>query len=370
MKIAILLTEIYTMPDTLKELIFAPHELAFDLADELVSRGHEVTLFTHSKQKTKAKLVNSDLKPLTKHILKAKQKPLEFAEQNRDLWNQLAREIENNMNAQAMKMAKNNEFDILHHFMAKTDALYYSSLIKTPTLCTLHDPLDHSPALEYKLKQNSKQNFVSISKNQRTHNPKLKNIHFAANVYNGINLKKFPFNAKGSKHLIHFGRLLEKKGVHLAIDAAIKTKHKIKLAGTIEGKDNPRSYYQTKLKPRFAKPEVTYSGFLKGWRSRAKFLGHAKAFLFPCSWEEPFGLAVIESLACGTPVIAFKRGAIPEIMIDGKTGFLVNNLREMQAAIKKIDRIDREFCRKHVEKHFSLQRMADDYERVYRRLAK
>ncbi|EKD49427.1 MAG: hypothetical protein ACD_63C00148G0009 [uncultured bacterium] len=364
MRIAILLTEIYTMPAILKKLIYAPHELAFNLADELEKRGHKVTIFTNSKKWTNAKKIHANLRLFSKAIKKSKLNHIKFAEKYPEVWQRFSREAENSLSSLAIKMAQRGKFDILHFFMFKDEAIHYSDLVRTPSLFTLHDPLNLSLELIHKLNSNKNKNFVSISKNQRKANSE---FHFTANIYNGIDLKKFKFNPKGDGNLIHFGRILEQKGTHLAIDAAKKAREKILIAGTIcDGRKN--GYYYKKIKPRLGK-NARYVGLIKDSRKRTKFLGNAKTFLFPCSWEEPFGLAVIESMACGTPVIAFKRGAIPELMIDGKTGFLVENVNEMVQAIKKIDQIDRSFCRKHVEKYFTLERMANNYERLYQRLS-
>ncbi len=365
MKIAILLTSLYTIPEITRELIHAPHELAFDLTSELIRRGHQVTVFTCSRQATKARLINPDLHVFYDQLRASKVSALEFSQKFKSTWQTYEQLADSELTARAMSQAQRGQFDVLHHFMTNGSAMYSSRLIKTPSVFTIHDPLDLTLPLKQLLDFNRRNNFVSISKNQRRANHRL---HFVANVYNGINLHKFHFNKSGGENLIHFGRLLPKKGVHLALAAAKKAGHKISLAGNSYDRNLPQSYFCKKILPYLGK-SASYVGYIGDPRKRSSFLGHAKAFLFPCSWEEPFGLAVIEALACGTPVIAFGRGAIPEIMISGKTGYIVKNVPEMVRAIKKIDRIDRSYCRRHVEKYFSTQRMSGNYEKVYRRLA-
>ncbi len=365
MKIAILLTSLYTIPEITRELIHAPHELAFDLAEELTARGHRVTLFTCSRQKSRATIINPDLR-LFYHRLKASGlSALAFSQRFNPTWQITDQTADCELTASAFQLARKGKFDILHHFMTNGLAMYHCQLVKIPSPFTIHDPLDLTAELTQQLNFNCDKNFVSISKNQRRSNPRL---HFVANVYNGINLKKFKFNPRGDANLIHFGRLLPKKGVHLALAAAKQAKQKILLAGNAYDRDKPKSYFNKKIAPSLG-ANARYVGYIGDPKKRSEFLGNAKAFLFPCSWEEPFGLAVIEALACGTPVIAFGRGAIPEIMVNGKTGFIVKNVPEMVRAIKKIGSIDRATCRRHVEKYFSTQRMAEDYEKVYLRLA-
>lgn len=365
MKIAILLTSLYTIPEITRELIHAPHELAFDLTEELTKHGHRVTLFTCSRQPTPAQLVNPDLHAFYRQLQATKLSALAFSQRFKTTWHGYDTAADNELTARAFQLALRGKFDVLHHFMTNSAAMYYCQLIKTPSLFTIHDPLDLTPGLIQQLNFNRDKNFISISRNQRRANPRL---HFVANVYNGINLKKFKFNPRGGADLVHFGRLLPKKGVHLALAAAKQARQKILLAGNAYDRANPSSYFNKKIAPYLGRG-AGYVGYIGDPKKRSEFLGNAKAFLFPCSWEEPFGLAVIEALACGTPVIAFGRGAIPEIMVNGKTGYIVKSGPEMVRAIKKINQIDRSACRKHVEKNFSTQRMAEDYEKVYRRLA-
>lgn len=362
MKIAILLTSIYTIPEITRELIHAPHELAFDLAEELTARGHRVTLFTCSRQKSRATIINPDLRLLYRQLKASGLSALSFAQRFNPAWQIADQTADCELTARAFQMARQGQFNILHHFMTNGLAMYHCQLVKTPSLFTIHDPLDLTPELIQQLNFNRDKNLVSISRNQRKANPRL---HFVANVYNSINLKKFKFNPRGGSNLIHFGRLLPKKGVHLALAAAKQARQKILLAGNAFDRDKTNSYFNRKIAPALGK-NARYVGYINDPKKRSAFLGNAKAFLFPCSWEEPFGLAVIEALACGTPVIAFGRGAIPEIMVDGQTGFIVKNVPEMVRAIKKIDLIDRLACRRHVEKYFSIQRMAEDYEKAYR----
>ncbi len=364
MKIAILLTSLYTVPQIIRELIHAPHELAFDLVRELRRHGHQVTIFTCSRRSSPARIINPDLRHFYRQLKASGLSALTFSQKYKATWAFYEQTADHELVARAFREARHGKFDVLHHFMTNGSAMYFCGLVPAPSLFTIHDPLDLTPQLQQQLNSHRAKNFISISYNQRRANPCL---NFVANIYNGINLQKFHFNKTGGKNLIHFGRLLPKKGVHLALRAAKQSGHKILLVGNAYGQKIPNSYFNQKIAPYLGR-EAKYAGYIGDPQKRSRFLGQGKAFLFPCSWEEPFGLAVIEALACGTPVIAFGRGAIPEIMVDGETGFIVKNVPEMARAIKKIDQIDRAKCRRHVEKHFSIQRMAKDYEKVYQKL--
>ncbi|MCK5085412.1 glycosyltransferase family 4 protein, partial [Candidatus Parcubacteria bacterium] len=211
-------------------------------------------------------------------------------------------------------------------------------------------------------KWKNKANYVSISNNQRKGMP---DLNYAATVYNGLDIEKFKFQKKHKNYLAFLGRFSSEKGVDTAVKVAAKSGEKIKIAGNIWG----NGFYNEKVKPYLKKGEIENVGLLRE-DQLSDFLGGAKALLFPIRWEEPFGLVMIEAMACGVPVIAFNRGSAPEVIKHGKTGFIVENEEEMIEAIKNIDKIDREDCRKHIEGNFTVGKMVDGYEDVYGKILK
>jgi len=209
--------------------------------------------------------------------------------------------------------------------------------------------------------QSKNQYYVSISNAQRKPAP---DLNWIETVYNGLDLKLFPFSAKPRNHYLFLGRLLPTKGVAEAIMAVKRAKQSLIIAGI----PNEGYYWEKKIKPSLGK-DIKYVGNIP-YEKTYKYYGQAKALLCPIQWEEPFGLTFIEAMACGTPVIAFNRGSVPEVIKDKKVGFIVNSIGEMTVAIKKINEISRRKCRNWVEKKFSLKKMVDDYEKVFLKIFK
>lgn len=213
--------------------------------------------------------------------------------------------------------------------------------------------------------------------------------HLIQSVHNGVRVEDFPFVAKKKDYFVTLARFAPYKGQHIAVKAAAKLKKRLRMAGTVADISSSRrllfelsnplskyrtdaqfSYYSDKILPYVLRyPRITYSGSLTG-RSKMKFLSEAKALLFPITWEEPFGMSVIEALACGTPVIAMNRGAMPEIIKHGVTGFLANTEEEFEQYMLRIDEINPEDCRQSVIDHFSHTAMANKYVECYRDIIK
>lgn len=283
--------------------------------------------------------------------------------------------------AKALQYAQ-HDFEVVH--VHDENFLVFMPLLKTPSLLTLHlDSAEyfwnseiHPDIVDIPIP------LVAVSRNQQQ---LFRTAGFTVDqvIYNGINLKDFSFAQEKSNFLLSLGRITPSKGQHTALEVGRKTRIDTLVAGNVEDRD----YFQT-----FVQPQIRYdlSGFddkLKGYHAllndkspKTIYLGpvndlqkeplfaHAKAFLMPIDWEEPFGLVMIEAMACGTPVIAFNRGAVPEIVKDGKTGYIVNTIDEMCEAVQKVDRIKPEDCRRHVEQNFSVERMANDYLQLYAEL--
>lgn len=202
-------------------------------------------------------------------------------------------------------------------------------------------------------------NIITISNAQRKEFP---NLNYLATVYNGVEVDKFTFNLTPSDYLLMMGTIGRHKNQGEVIKVAKELRMKLILAGKIRDQD-----YFEELKKDIDGEQIKYIGEI-GFSEKIKLYQNAKAFIFPILWEEPFGLVMIEAMSCGTPVIAFNHGAVSEVVKDGLTGYVVENHSQMIEAIKKIDSIDREVCRKHVEENFNVSKMIDGYEKALQKL--
>jgi len=208
---------------------------------------------------------------------------------------------------------------------------------------------------------------VAISESAREHVPY--KLNFVGVVNHGLFLKDFqPAKDKMGDYFVWLGRFMPEKGAHLAIEAAKRAKVPLILAGIIDRHTKASiDYFEGVIKPQIGTEQITYIGPVNG-RQRNKLLSRARGFLNPIKWEEPFGMVMIEAMALGCPVISFARGAAPEIIVNGETGFLVNTVSAMVAAIPRIDEIDRAVVRKYVERNFSAGVMAEKYVAIYKRV--
>ena len=250
------------------------------------------------------------------------------------------------------------EFDLIHNnfdFLPLT----YSGLISTPVITTIHGFSSPKIYPVYQ-KYNDRAFYVSISKADR-----LDSLDYVANVYHGIDISQFTFQPRPDKYLLFFGRIHIDKGAGEAIEIAKKSGMKLIMAGIIQ---DPQ-YYEKNIRPFIDGRRVIYVGSA-GPEKRDSLLGNAYAMLHPINFDEPFGLSVVESMACGTPVIAFNRGSMPELINHGHNGFLVQTVDEAVAAVNDIPMIERSACRRVVEERFTADSMAKDYIDVYRRVLK
>lgn len=248
-----------------------------------------------------------------------------------------------------------DEFDLIHNnfdFLPLT----YTGLIETPMLTTIHGFSSPSILPVYE-KYNDINYYVSISNADRA-----KNLDYISTVYHGINLEHFTFKKEIGDYLLFFGRIHEDKGAKEAIQIAKAFGKKLIMAGIIQDED----YFDEEIFPHISN-DVLYIGSI-GPEQRDKLLGGAYALLHPINFAEPFGLSVVESMACGTPVVAFNKGSMPELIQSGKNGFLVSNVKEAVAALKQIPDIDRQFCRDYVEKNFAVEIMVENYINVYQNI--
>jgi len=249
------------------------------------------------------------------------------------------------------------KFDIIHNhydFLPLT----YSRLVKTPVLTTIHG-FSSSRILPVYRMYNKDNYYVSISNADRA-----PDLQYLATVYHGIDMKEFSFNRQAGNYLLYFGRIHPDKGTGESIEISRRFGLKLYIAGIIQDKD----YYNKQVAPFVDNKKVFYLGSV-GPEQRNHLLGGALALLHPIHFKEPFGLSIIEAMACGTPVIAFNKGSMPEVIKNGKTGFLVRNVDEACEKLQDIRELDRESCRIWVEERFSQERMVNDYIALYKKIS-
>jgi len=333
MKIAVLSPACWRTPPRK----YGPWEqVASNIAEGMVARGHEVTLFATADSVTKGELEAVCEQPYGEHP------ELD------------AKVCECLHISHFMEMAE--KFDILHNnydFLPLT----YTRLINTPMVTTIHGFSSPKIIPVYK-KYNANNFYVSISNSDRS--PEL---DYVATVYNGINPADFSFEPEPDDYLLFFGRIHPEKGTLEAIEIANKAGRKLIISGLIQDE----GYFNRKIKPLVDDKSIIYVGN-SGPVQRNKLLGKAAVLLHPVSFEEPFGLSVAEAMMFGTPVIAFNRGSMPELIRDGKTGFLVNTVDEAVTAVEKLETIQRNECRAWSLSRFSIEKMIDGYETVYSKI--
>ncbi|KAB2878614.1 glycosyltransferase family 4 protein [bacterium] len=336
MKIAILSPIAWRTPP----LKYGPWEqVASNVAEGLIEKNIDVTLFATGNSITKGKLqyVSKDAYG-------------ENPDMDPKVWECL--HISN-------LMEQADQFDLIHNHFDFLP-LTYSALIKTPMVTTIHG-FSSSKILEvYKKYNNNTNSYVSISNSDRS--PELK---YTATVYNGIDTRAFTFRPMPKEYLLFFGRIHPEKGTAESIQIAKRSGRKLVISGLIQHQE----YFNSKVKPFINDDDIVYVGN-SGPEERDKLLGEAHALLHPIRFREPFGLSVAESMMCGTPVIAFNLGSMPELIIHGKTGFLVHTIAEAAEAVAHIESIDRRYCREWADSTFSREIMTEKYMEVYNNVLK
>ncbi len=249
-----------------------------------------------------------------------------------------------------------SNFDVIHNHFDFLP-LTYSGLVNTPIVTTIHG-FSSPHILPVYEKYNDRAFYVAISEED-----KAASLDYISTIHHGINLDEFTFNAEPQgDYLLFFGRIHPDKGAKEAIEIARRTDSRLIMAGIIQDKD----YYEREVAPHLH-DGITYVGSV-GPKKRDELLNEARALLHPISFNEPFGLSVIEAMACGTPVIAFNKGSMPELIRNGINGYLVSTVEEATDAVGRLGEINRGDCRKWIENHFSVERMVDDYIKVYEKI--
>ena len=312
------------------------------LTEELVRQGHEVTLFASGDSQTAGELV-----PCVPRALRLVDGAQNLVPHHLSLVERVRRRLD--------------DFDIVHFHI---DLFHYPAISswRTPTITTLHGRLD-LPELYDCYRAFSDVPLISISNNQRLPLPP---VNWIDTIYHGLPEDMLPYNPDGGDYLVFLGRISPEKRPDRAIEIAVRSGKRLKIAAKIDNVD--REYWEQKIEPLVeAHDNVEYLGEVNE-DQKAELLGNAGALLFPIDWPEPFGLVMIEAMSCGTPVVAWRNGSVPEVIENGRTGRIVGNLDEAVIAVDEVLALPRVEVRSAFEEQFTVRRMAADYVRVYERL--
>ena len=369
MKIGILAPSIYMSPTHYGNMIFAPRDLVVALTNGLVQKGHDVYLFTSPDIQSQAHVVAGDDRLIGDEFVLEKMREVGGERFTWASFYTRKRDYEADLTAKCYAMAREGKLDVVHSYHDQL-AHFFEEATGVPTVYTLHDPLPTKPTdLTFRLyEQYHNHRFVSISNSFRVQGT-LK-LNFVATVYHGLDLATIPYQETPSDYVLFMGRMVPEKGLHLAIAAAIEANIPLEIGTHFPGGTEHNDYFDTEIKPYLTNPLIREPGMVTD-QEKMKLYGGARALLFPIGWEEPFGMVMVESMASGTPVIAFNRGSVPEIVEDGVTGFVVpseQGVSGLVAAIKKIDKLDRAACRRRVGDKFSVEKMVSGYEEVYTKI--
>ncbi|MBC7942956.1 glycosyltransferase family 4 protein, partial [Candidatus Saccharibacteria bacterium] len=355
-KIAIMVRSFIPMPRP-SDMIYAPIDIAVAIAKGLGARGHQVTLF--SPLGTEVHGENITVETMNLRPLVRDQDDFNALLDNTELlahgqlwlWDRY-------MVNEIYKRAAAGEFDVLHFHHPESALSAATEYPGVKTAYTLHDPIYPWYKELFELFASDNQHFISISNNQRRDAP---DLPYLKTSYNGIDMELFTFSEEHDDYLLISGRITAEKGIKEAIQVAKDSGHKLLIIGPVN--HGSQDYFDRYIKPELNE-KILYLGRMDQ-DQLVKYYQKAKAFLTPIQWEEPFGLTTVEAMACGTPVISLHRGAAPEIIEDGKTGFIVHSINEMVEAVGKIDQINRQDCRDRVVEEFSNDCMVDRYEKIF-----
>lgn len=309
------------------------------LTEELVQRGHDVTLFASGDSRTNASLVACAPRGL-----------------------RLDPTVRDTMACSRMELSevyrRAGDFDLIHNHVDYA-AFPFARLSRTPTVTTAHGRLDLAH-IHPEYTRFPEQQLISISDSQRAPLP---GANWVRTVYNGIDLKHFHFQATRGDYLVFLGRISPVKRPDRAIEIAREVGMRLIIAAKVDPLD--QAYYDNTIAPLIRDcPLVEYVGEVNEAEKDA-LLGGAYAYLFPIDWPEPFGLTMVEAMATGTPVVAYRAGSVPEVIVDGVTGYICDSFRAMVDAVPRVSSLDRGACRQHVARRFSAEAMAEGYEQAY-----
>jgi glycosyltransferase involved in cell wall biosynthesis len=380
-RVALVVPHIFLHRDILPYVIFSPGTLALELANGLVNCSVDITLFTPGPIDTIVPNVNADMSYFDAELAGRSDNYIDLLKKHPFLFASLGRQVQSELIAKAFTAANRNEYDLVHIYTNEEDiALPFATLCNKPVVFTHHDPFNFLVRYKSIFPKYPQLNWISLSMAQRNGMPK--NTNWVANIYHGLNAVDYQIVKNPSNNYVaYLGRIIKPKGVDLAIKAIRKYNAsatiplKLKIAGKHYADSEKDKYWQTEIQPELD-DVIEYVGFIDNIKQKNKFLGNAKALIIPSTFEEPFGMVMIEALASGTPIIGLNSGAIPEVITD-KTGILVKKavvddvtIENLSQAIQQIDTIDRHACRNDFEARFTLNRMCQNHADVYRQLIK
>ena len=354
MKIAMMVRSFLASPVP-NDIAYSPTSVAISIAEGLSAKGHEVTFFgpEGTKLEHNVAVETCGIRPLATTA----QQLYELVA-TADLFQDYIPSLYDQYMARDMfERAQAGEFDALvfHH---PESAMVLAQLYpKVHVLYVLQDYLYEKRRQIIEMNLSPNQHFISISNSQRRDAP---DLTYAGTIYNGIDTDLFSYSEEAEDYLLYAGRIVPDKGVKEAVQVALQTGRRLIMIGQYT--PVTQWYFDEHIKPHL-NDRILYLGQIEK-SQLAKYYQKAAALLMPIRWEEPFGLTMAESMSCGTPVIAFRRGSVPEIIEDGKTGFIVENTSEMIETIENISKIKRSDCRHHVERNFTIENMVNHYETV------
>lgn len=314
-----------------------------NLVDEFIDKKHDVTLFGNPESNTKGRTIGSVFNT------------------NNDEENKttLARYEQWGLLSDCYLEAKQGKFDIIHSHLTVMTGFFSRTEKETPTLISIHSPIEEW--MKPILMKHKDEKYISFSLAQRKQLPEL---NWYANIYHGVDTEMFAFEENPDDYILFLGRITHDKGAHIAIEACKNANVNLRIAGRSYSTEN---YWHEMIEPHINGSSVRYFGEVS-LEEKIPLIQKAKAVIFPTLYHEAFGYVLIEAMSCGTPIIAYGNGSVPEIIKDEITGFIVNTEEEMTEAINKIDTIERKKVRNRAEQFFSLKQMLINYESVYRRL--
>ena len=314
------------------------------LCEEQVRRGHTVRLAASGDSRTSAELFS------------AYPRSLRTAD---DLEDKLPYQL---LHA-ALALKEASSFDIIHNHNAEI-VMAMSHLADVPMLTTMHNLITPDTKIIW---DHYGGWYNTISDAEKATMPPIANENYVGTIYNAIDVDTFPYQEEKDDYLLFLSRISPDKAPHLAIEVAKRLGMRLIIAGKIDPNPTDELYFRTQVSPLIDGKQITFFGEATGVQKRALY-ARARALVIPLCWEEPFGLVLAESMACGTPVVAFRRGAAPEVVVDGETGFLVDDLDAMADAVRRVDEIAPRRCREVVEERFSPEKMGDAYEKAYQQI--
>ncbi|MDQ4148782.1 MAG: glycosyltransferase family 4 protein [Actinomycetota bacterium] len=312
--------------------------ICYLLAEGLVERGHDVTLIGAGPPNTRAKFISTG-QPASERL----GDPI----------------LELTHVARAAATLRSEDFDVIHDHTLSGPLLSFDRM--TPTVLTAHGPINDDFAAYYSALPNIF--LVAISHSQRKSRP---HLPWVGTVHNAVSVREYPERARKEDFVLFLGRMNADKGAHLAIDAASKAGYPIVLAAKCN-EPQERAYFEAEIKPRLG-PGVEWIGEADT-STKMDLLSRARCLVFPIQWEEPFGIVMVEALAAGTPVVATRRGSVPEVIVDGETGFICDEVSQLPEAIQKAADLEPSACRRDALRRFDVDHMVAGYEQVYRAVA-